>query len=128
MPKTYIENLNVVVLMSMVKLPDGRMGRRVTSINEIVGYDPVLDSFTFTESFHWDEMNDTFEFTGYMTSYLLESKIASRLGIPSNKKRRIYAELERRARILTRLHKEQGVTDFYDVLDVLGKAQREGLF
>ena len=127
-PKTYIENLNVVVLMSMVKLPDGKMGRRVTSINEIVGYDPVLDSFTFTESFHWDEMKDSFEFTGYMTSYLLESKIAPRLGIPSNKKRRIYAEVARRARILAKLHKEQGITDFYDILEVLGKAQREGLF
>jgi flagellar protein FlaI len=127
-PKTYIDNLNVVILTSQVKLPTGKSGRRITGIAEIVGYDPVSDSFTFIESFHWDESNDTFEFTGFMSSHLLENKIAPRLGIPSNRKRRIYAELDRRASILQKVHKEQGVTGFYEVLDVLAKAQREGLF
>jgi len=127
-PKTYIDNLNVVVLTSAVKLPDGKKGRRITGISEIVGYDQVLDTFTFTESFQWNPVNDTFEFTGYMTSYILEQKIAPRLGIPANKKRRVYAELDRRAKILEKLHKEQGVTGFYEILEVLGRAQREGLF
>jgi len=127
-PKTYIDNLNVVVLTSAVKLPDGKRGRRITGISEIVGYDSILDSFTFTESFQWNPITDNFEFTGYMTSYILEEKIATRMGIPVNKKRRIYAELDRRARILEKLHKEQGVTGFYEILEVLGRAQREGLF
>ncbi len=127
-PKTYLDNLNVVVLTSMVKLPNGKMGRRVTGIAEIAGYDPVQDSFTFIESFHWNESKDIFEFPGHMTSYVLENKIAPRLGIPTRKKQRIYAELDRRAKILEKLHKEQEVTGFYEVLDVLSKAQREGLF
>jgi flagellar protein FlaI len=127
-PKTYVDNLNVVILTSAVKLPSGKKGRRVTGINEIVAYDSVSDSFTFTEAFHWDEATDTFEFTGYMTSYLLEHKIAPKLGIPAHKKRRIYAEVERRAIILEKLHKEQGISGFYEILDVLAKAQREGLF
>src|SRR5208337_768481 len=38
-PKAYIDNLNVVVLTSSVKLPNGKNGRRVTSIAEIVSYD-----------------------------------------------------------------------------------------
>ena len=63
-----------------------------------------------------------------MTSYILEQKIAPKLGIPSNRKRRIYAEVDRRAKILENLHKEQKVTGFYEVLDVLSRAQREGLF
>lgn len=127
-PKTYIDNLKVVVLTSMVKLPNGKAGRRVTSINEIVGYDPSYDSFTFVEAFHWDETTDTFEFTGYMSSYILENVIAPKMGIPSRKKQRIYAELERRTKILQKLHKEEGITGFYEVLDVLAKAQREGYF
>jgi len=127
-PKTYIDNLNIIILMSTVKLPDGKMGRRVTGINEVVGYDPFTESFSIIESFHWDEAIDTFDFTGYMTSYILEHKIAPKIGIPGRKKRRIYAEVERRARILVKLHEEQGVTGFYDVLEILGKAQREGLF
>jgi len=127
-PKTYIDNLNVVVLTSAVRLPNGKKGRRITGISEIVGYDSVLDTFTFTESFQWDPVTDNFEFTGYMTSYILEERIAPRLGIPPTKKRRIYAELDRRAKILEKLHKEQGVTGFYEILEVLGRAQREGLF
>lgn len=127
-PKTYIENLNVVVFTSMVKLPSGKMGRRVLGIFEIVSYEPSLDAFTFIEVFHWNEMTDTFEFTGYMTSDLLENKIARKMGLPGKEKHRIYFELDRRAKILEKLHKEQGITDFYKVLDVLSKAQREGLF
>ena len=127
-PKSYIDNLKIVILTSMVKLPNGKTGRRITGINEIVGYDPVYDSFTFVESFHWDESTDTFEFTGYMTSYILENILAPRMGIPSRKKQRIYAEVDRRAKILQRLHEDEGITGFYEVLEVLAKAQREGYF
>jgi len=127
-PKSYIDNLNVVIFTSAVKLPNGKTGRRVTSINEIVAYDPVFDSFTFVEIFHWDEETDVFEFTGYMTSMVLENKVAPRMGIATTKKQRIYAELERRAKILEKLHKEQKVTGFYEILEVLGRAQRQGLF
>ena len=127
-PKTYIDNLNVVVIQSAVRLPDGKIGRRALSINEIVGYDPPSDSFSFIEIFRWNPVDDTFEFVGNMNSYLLEQKIAVKRGIPSHKKRQIYGELERRAKILEKLHKEQKVTGFYELLSVLAKAQQEGLF
>jgi archaeal flagellar protein FlaI len=127
-PKNYVDNLNVVILTSQVKLPSGKTGRRVTGISEIVGYDPALESFSFIESFKWNQETDVFEFTGYMTSYILENKIAPKLGIPNHKKQRIYVEMDRRAKILAKLHKERGVTGFYEVLEVLNKAQKEGLF
>jgi flagellar protein FlaI len=127
-PKNYVDNLNVVILTSPVKLPNGKLGRRITGISEIVGYDSALESFSFIESFKWNQETDGFEFTGYMTSYILENKIAPKLGIPSHKKQRIYAEMDRRAKILMKLHKEMGVNGFYEVLDVLNKAQNEGLF
>ncbi|MEE9399123.1 MAG: type II/IV secretion system ATPase subunit [Dehalococcoidales bacterium] len=127
-PRTYIDNLNVAILMSTVKLPTGKTGRRITSIAEIVGYDPAIEAFNIVESFKLDEETDQFDFTGYMTSFILEHKIAPRLGIPSHKKQRIYQELERRAKILSKLHQEQKVVGFYEILEVLGKAQREGLF
>jgi archaeal flagellar protein FlaI len=127
-PKNYVDNLNVVILTSQVKLPNGRLGRRLTGISEIVSYDPTLESFSFIESFKWNQETDVFEFTGYMTSYILENKVAPKLGIPSHKKQRIYQEMDRRAKILAKLHKERGVRGFYEVLDVLNKAQKEGLF
>jgi len=126
-PKSYMDNLNICIIQQAVKLPDGKTGRRMTSINEIVGYDPVTQSFNFIETFRWDPVTDTFLFSGDGNSYLLEHKIAPKLGIPPHKKRRIYAEVERRGKILEKLN-QQGVKNFYDLLKVLAKAQREGLF
>jgi flagellar protein FlaI len=127
-PKNHVDNLNVVIFTSQVKLPSGRTGRRVTSITEIVNYDSTTDTFSFVESFRWDQEKDIFEFTGNMTSFILEERIAPKLGIPGHKKQRVYAELERRAMILSKLHKDRGIRGFYEVLDVLNKAQQEGLF
>ncbi|MDD5288576.1 MAG: type II/IV secretion system ATPase subunit [Dehalococcoidales bacterium] len=127
-PKTYIDNLNVVVLTSSVKLPNGKTARRVTGISEIVSYDSSTESYNIVQAFTWDEATDTFHFTGYMSSYILEFRIAAKMGLAGAKKRRVYDELERRAKILQKLHKEQHITDFYEILEVLGKAQREGLF
>ena len=63
-----------------------------------------------------------------MTSFILEHKIAGMMGLPGNKKQRIYTDVERRAKILQRLHKQEGITGFYEVLEVLAKAQQEGVF
>lgn len=126
-PKTYMDNLNVVVIVSAVKLNNGKTARRILSVNELFGYDSTTDSFAFAEVFHWDPVTDTFEFPGYMNSYLLENKIAVRRGIPPNQRRVMYAELERRAKVLEKLH-QSGVKDFYELYQVLAKAKRQGLF
>ena len=125
-PKTYLDNLNLVVNQSAVKLPDGSIGRRAVSVSEIVGYDSFSDSFSFVEVFRWDTSKDVFEFVGNMNSYLLENKIAPKRGLPSHRKREIYLEVKRRAEILKKLH-EQKVTGYYDLMEVLARAQREGL-
>lgn len=127
-PKTYIDNLNIAILMSSVRLPNGKMGRRITDICEISGYDSSSESFNIIESFHWDPEVDTFTFTGNMTSYILEHKVAPMMGIPGSKKQLIYKEVDKRAKILARLHQQEGITGFYEILEVLSKAKREGLF
>ena len=126
-PKTYIDNLNVVAIQSMVRLPNGKEARRVISVNEIVGYDSSSDSFSFIEVFRWNPAEDTFEFSGYMNSYLMEEKIAMQRGIPPTKKRTIYTELTRRTNILKRLH-DQKVDNFNELYQILSKAYREGVF
>ena len=127
-PKTYIDNLNVVVCQNAVKLPNGKLGRRATSISEIVGYDSTSNTFSYVEVFRWNPVTDTFDFVGRRNSYLLEDKIALRRGIPPDKKMQVYSLVERRARILEKLHKEKGVRDFYELLKVLARAQQEKLF
>ncbi len=125
-PKAYIDNLNVVVIASSVRLPNGRPGRRILSINELVGYDSAADAFSFVEVFRWNSAEDIFEFTGNMNSYLLETKVAPKLGFSTQDKRGIYKELNRRAALFERLA-DQGTTDFYELYKVFSKAQREGL-
>ena len=127
-PKTYIDNLNVVVCQNAVKLPNGKLGRRATSISEIVGYDSTTNTFSYVEVFRWNPVTDTFDFVGRRNSYLLEDKIAIKRGIPPDKKMQVYSLVERRAKILEKLHKDKGVKDFYELLKVLARAQEERLF
>jgi flagellar protein FlaI len=125
-PKVYMDNLNVVVLCSSVRLPDGKIGRRVLSISEIIDYDSDTDSFSFIEIFRWDSSRDIFEFTGNGNSYLLEQVIAPRRGLDARNKRAIYDEVERRASLIQKLS-ESGKTNFYDLYQVFSQAGREGL-
>jgi len=127
-PKTYIENLNLVIIQQAVKLPNGKGGRRATSISEIVGYDTASNSFSFVEVFRWNQARDVFEFTGDKNSYVLEEMIAPTRGLPPSRKWEIYKEMEKRTKVLEKLHLERGITDYYELLKVLTKAQQEGLF
>lgn len=126
-PKTYIDNLDVVVIQSAVRGPDGRIVRRVLSTNEIVDYDPASDSFSFITTFRWRPDDDTFEFPGHQNSYVLEEKLAKRRNLPEGRKREIYQELQKRARILERLHRKGGIDGFHQLFKVVAEARKQGL-
>jgi flagellar protein FlaI len=126
-PKTYIDNLNLAVIQGAVRLADGRSARRVLSINEIIGYDPVTQSFSFLEAFRWNPATDSFDFPGYRNSYLLEEVIAIKRGIPPHRRREIYDEVKRRAKIFEQLHTAKKVTDFHEFFRILAEARRQNL-
>ena len=48
-------------------------------------------------------------------------------GLPPNRKREIYDELNRRTNLLRRL-KDQGLTGFQEIYQVLAQANKEGIF
>ncbi|MDD4315305.1 MULTISPECIES: type II/IV secretion system ATPase subunit [unclassified Methanoculleus] len=125
-PKTYVDNLNLVIIQSAVKLPGGGTVRRMLSVNELVGYDPETQGFSFMAAFVWDPATDSFTFTGRGSSYLLENKIATMLGIPENRRADIYDEVDKRAKILERLHKA-GYTQFWDLFHMTTKIKKQGL-
>lgn len=125
-PKTFLDNLNIVVIQSAVKRPSGETVRRMLSVNELVGYNPDTGGISFVEMFKWNPVNDTFDFTGKGASFLLENKIATMLGFPDHRKAEIYDEVEKRARILERLHKA-GYTDYRDLFQMIVKVKKEGL-
>ena len=125
-PKTYIPNLDLVVIQMAVRGPNGGLLRRILSINEIVDYDPNSNSFSFVTAFRWRPDNDTFEFPAYMNSFLLEEKIARMRGYTEMNKRKIYDDLNKRARILEKL-KGQNIEGFKELFQLMTEARRQGL-
>lgn len=100
-PKTHIDNLNAAIFQSAVNDPEtGRYKRRVLTLNEILGYEPLEQAYNFVEVFTWVPSDDAFEFRGLGTSYLMDSKIAVMRGLPENQINTIYDELFQRAEIL----------------------------
>ena len=126
-PKNYVDNLNLAVIQVAVRLPDGKMGRRAIAINEIVNYDSAADAFSFVEVFQWDPVTDTFEFTGFNNSYLLEQVIAPARGYPPARRRQIYSLVKRRARILEKLA-ASGLEEYQEVYQTIAKAIKDGVF
>lgn len=125
-PKTYVDNLNLVIIQSAVRRPDGRVVRRVLSINEIVGYNPQTKGFSFVEAFGWDPVTDTHSFRAYGSSFLLEQKIAKKLGIPPTKTKLIYEELDKRAKILKKIS-DSGIRDYQEFFAMITQVERKGL-
>jgi len=126
-PKTYIDNLNAVIIQSAVHDPEtGKFKRRVISVNEIIGYDPVESRLQFIEVFAWDPANDGFIFRGMGSSYLFETKIALMRGIPAWRIKELYDELELRAKILDLLVKME-IFDYDEVWEKIKWIYRVGL-
>lgn len=125
-PKTYVDNLNFVIIQSAVRRPDGKLVRRVLSINEVLGFNPDKGGISFIEAFSWDPVTDTHVFSAMGSSYILENKIATRLGIPGKKKKVIYDEIEKRAKILERLN-EEGIVNYWEFFNTIARITKSGM-
>lgn len=126
-PKVNIDNLDLVVIQSAVRAPDGSTVRRIVSVNEIVDYDSTSNTFSFITAFRWRAEDDTFEFPGDMNSFVLEQKVAAKRGVPESKRRSIYGDLRKRAAILERIHKKGGASSFDKLFEVIAEAYKQGL-
>jgi len=126
-PKVYIDNLSLAIVIGSVSLADGTLARRVTSINEIINYDSQTDSFNYIEVFRWNSAADTFEFPGHMNSNILENIVAPKMGLPHEESRKMYQTLEERALAFRKIH-ERGITNFYDLYKLFAQAHRQGFF
>ena len=87
-PKTYLDNLNLVIIQSAIKRPDGQTVRRMISCNELVGYNSETMGFTFIQMFTWDPVSDTFQWTGKGSSFSSRTRSQPCLGSRRTGKRR----------------------------------------
>jgi flagellar protein FlaI len=126
-PKVNIDNLDLIVIQSAVRGPDGSTVRRVVSVNEIVDYDSASNTFSFITAFRWKADDDTFEFPGDMNSFVLEQKVGWKRGLPENQRRSIYSELRKRAVILEKIGKKEGAKSFDKLFAIISEAYKQGL-
>ena len=121
-PKTFMDNLDFVVIQLALER-DGRLIRRVTSIDEIEGYNKAVDGIMARKAFEWKAEEDRHVFTGNKNSYILEQKIAKNAGYADTAG--IYDEYDKRRHILERMVEEK-IFDYYEVVQCIWGFYREG--
>jgi flagellar protein FlaI len=122
-PKTHITNLNAILIQNAIYDATGHMKRRVTSLNEIVSYNPTTDSFSFVEAFHWDPGEDKLFFRAEGNSYLLE-KIGMSRGYSARELSVIYDELRQREKFLQSLA-DSGLSDYREFFRRVTEADKK---
>ncbi len=116
-PIRFFDNLNFAIFQEVVEAPGGGIARRVTGIDEVIGYNKHSDGVLTRGMFEWDPVKDKHYFRGMFQSHLLENKIAAMAGFSN--KRDIYDEMLRRAAALDRMA-DRDLTHYDDVFDLLG--------
>ena len=121
-PKTFMDNLDFVVIQLALER-NGKMLRRVTSIDEIEGYNRAVDGIMARKAFEWNALEDRHIFTANNNSYILEEKIAKNAGYEDVAG--IYEEYRKRQHILDRMVEEK-IFDYYEVVQCIWGFYREG--
>ncbi|DAC58839.1 MAG TPA: type II/IV secretion system ATPase subunit [Candidatus Poseidoniaceae archaeon] len=116
-PIRFFDNLNFAIFQEVVEAPGGGIARRVTGIDEVIGYNKHSDGVLTRGMFEWDPVKDKHYFRGMFQSHLLENKIAAMAGFAN--KRDIYDEMLRRAAALDKMA-NRDLTHYDDVFDLLG--------
>ena len=115
-PIRFFDNLNFAIFQEVVEAPGGGIARRVTGIDEVIGYNKHSDGVLTRGMFEWDPVKDKHYFRGMFQSHLLENKIAAMAGFAN--KRDIYDEMLKRAAALDKMA-DRDLTHYDDVFDLL---------
>ena len=115
-PIRFFDNLNFAIFQEVVEAPGGGIARRITGIDEVIGYNKHSDGVLTRGMFEWDPVKDKHYFRGMFQSHLLENKIAAMAGFAN--KRDIYDEMLRRAAAIERMV-DRDLTHYDDVFDLL---------
>ncbi|MDY6965230.1 MAG: type II/IV secretion system ATPase subunit [Halobacteriota archaeon] len=122
-PVTFIDNLNVCLIQQAV-YQGGKFLRRCTAIEELEGYFEEAGGVLTRAVFQWDSRTDRHIFRGNNNSFILEEKIANKLGYPD--KRMIYDDVMLRARIIAKMA-ELDIVDYFRVNDIIKTFFRKGV-
>jgi len=122
-PKTFMDNLDVVLIQMAVERKGKRI-RRVLSVDEIEGYNKEVDGIMSRKAFEWNAVDDTHVFKANRNSYILEQRIAPMAGYEDPMQ--VYDEYDLRKHILERMVEEK-IFDYYEVVQFIWTFFREGV-
>ena len=115
-PMRFFDNLNFAIFQEVVEAPGGGIARRITGIDEVIGYNKEADGVLTRGMFDWDPVRDKHYFRGMFQSHLMENKMAALMGFEN--KRDIYEEMARRTEALQRMV-DRDITHYDDVFDLI---------
>jgi len=121
-PKTHINALNLTIFQARMERGK-KLIRRVTSVNEIIGYDPDEGRLNFLPTFMYDPDTDTHNFM--KISFLLENVVLPFRGWGKERLPELYKELEMRKEILSYLAEKH--PRYMDVWRTIIEIDRRGI-
>jgi len=121
-PKTFMDNLDVILIQLAVQRKGKRL-RRIISIDEIEGYNKIVDGIMSRKAFEWNAADDTHLFKANRNSYVLEQRVAPMAGCKNPME--IYDEFDKRKRILDMMMEEK-IFDYYEVVQFIWTYYRSG--
>ena len=116
-PMRFFDNLNFAIFQEVVEAPGKGVVRRITGVDEVIGYNKHSDGVLTRGMFEWNPVKDVHYFRGMFQSHLMENKIAAQMGFSN--KRDVYDEMQRRADALQKMV-DRNLTHYNDVFDLLG--------
>jgi len=122
-PKTFMDNLDVVLIQMAVERKGKRI-RRVLSVDEIEGYNKEVDGIMSRKAFEWNAVDDTHIFKANRNSFILEQRIAKIAGLEDPVE--IYEIYDQRKHILERMTEEK-IFDYYEFVQFIWTFYSEGI-
>jgi len=122
-PATFMDNLNIAMIFQSVYMK-GNFLRRCISIDEIEGFSEEAGGIITRQVFEWNASEDTHKFVGMNNSYILEEKIATKIGYED--KRKIYEDMELRTKIIEKICQLK-IFDYFELLDIVKKFYAGGV-
>ena len=121
-PKTHVDGLNLAIFQARIERK-GKLIRRVTSVNEIIGYDLDSGSLNYLPSFIYDADIDKLSFLG--SSYMMETKILPYRGWAKDRLPELYEEMKIRAEIISYL--SENLPSYMDVWRTVIETEHVGV-
>lgn len=111
LPPQLITELNIVIFLKQMKVKDNVV-RRVTAVEEVIDYNKTKDKFTTNQFVKFNAATDEYIYTES------SSTLTHLIELRGGKEEALWAEIEKRRRILDAMHKKK-ILEFDNVSEVI---------